>query len=73
MAIKTTISQIEEVQTAISNIMAGAQEVWVGGKKYVAPDLDVLTRREDALLRRYRSEQGTGGITVNVGIPRRQY
>ena len=73
MAIKTTTEQLEEVQTAISSIMSGAQEVWVGGKKYVAPDLDVLNRREEMLLRRYRSEQGSGGIAINVGIPRRAY
>ena len=65
MAIKTTISQIEEVQTAISKVMAGQSGVW-DGKQLTMADLSDLTAREKYLKTIYASEQGNG-ITVNRG------
>lgn len=64
MAIKTTLEQIEEVQSAISNIMLG-QEVTQNGKTWKMADLDALQRRESTLLKRYRAENG-GGLSVNA-------
>lgn len=64
MAIKTTLEQIEEVQSAISNIMLG-QEVTQNGKALKMADLDALQRRETMLLKRYRAQQG-GGFSVNA-------
>jgi hypothetical protein len=64
MAIKTTLEQIEEVQTAISAIMDG-QEVTVEGKTWKMADLEALERREIRLLKRYRAESG-GGLSINA-------
>lgn len=65
MAIKTTLEQIEEVQAAITRVMAG-QEVRSMGKSLRLADLPALEKREEKLLARYRSEQG-GGLSVNTG------
>jgi hypothetical protein len=67
---KTTIDQLTEVQTAITAVCAG-QSVTFDGKQVTYADLDALDRREENLLARYRVEQGTGGMTINIGIPRR--
>jgi hypothetical protein len=70
MAVKTTLEQLEEVQTAISRVMKG-QDVSIAGKRWTLADLEALNRREDQLLKRYKSETGTGGPAVNTGIMRR--
>lgn len=70
MAIKTTQEQLEEVQTAISMVMAG-QEVTVNGKRFVNADLAALQRREETLLIRYKREQRGGRRPQVTGIPRR--
>jgi len=70
MAIKTTLEQIEEVQTAISAVMNGQEVAMPGGKRLTLADLSALERREERLLARYRREQGTG-LAINYGIPRR--
>jgi len=67
MAIKTTLEQLEEVQAAISKVMAGQKGSW-DGKAVEYADLDVLTKRESILLKRYKQEQGTGGLKINRGI-----
>ncbi len=70
MAIKTTLEQLEEVQDAISRIMTG-QDVTVDGKRLRYADLDILNRREQMLLARYRAETGSGGVPAfNTGIMR---
>lgn len=69
MAIKTTLEQLEEVQSAITQVMSG-QDVSVAGKRWVMADLGTLERREEKLLTRYRREQGYG-LTVNTGVLRR--
>jgi len=72
MAIKTTLEQLEEVQAAISKVMAG-QAVTINGHQLTRASLDSMTKREDALLKRYKAESGTGGLAVNTGIRRRDY
>jgi hypothetical protein len=57
MAIKTTLEQIEEVQTAIEAVMSG-QAYRVGNITYTRASLDALTKRESMLLSRYNREQG---------------
>jgi hypothetical protein len=71
MAIKTTVEQLEEVQAAITKVMAG-QDVTIEGTRVTRADLAALTAREDKLLARYKSEQGTGGPRVNRGILERR-
>ncbi len=66
MAIKTTLEQLEEVQTAISNVMSG-QDVTIDGKRLTRADLSALSAREEILLKRYKSETGTGGPSINRG------
>lgn len=72
MAILTTLQQIEEVQAAITKVM-DAQVVSVADKSLQRAKLEALTEREKMLLVKYRAEQGTGGIAINHGIPRRVY
>jgi hypothetical protein len=60
MAVKTTLAQLEEVQTAITALMTGAQSYTLDGSHTVTrANLSALQAREDVLLRRYLSEQGT--------------
>ena len=70
MAIKTTLEQLEEVQAAITKVMAGQSGSW-DGKQLTMADLNTLTNRETMLLSRYKAESGTGGITINQGIIKR--
>lgn len=70
MAIKTTLEQLEEVQTTISKVLAG-QAVSIDGKSITRADLKVLYEREDILLKRYRAESNAGGPTVNYGVRKR--
>jgi hypothetical protein len=72
VAIKTTLEQLEEVQAAISAVMGG-QAYTIAGRSMTKADLRALSEREEKLLARYRSEQGTGGPAINIGIPRRSY
>jgi hypothetical protein len=70
MAIKTTLEQIEEVQAAITSVMAG-QDITINGKRLTRANLKDLEARETNLLARYQIETGTGGIAVNTGCIRR--
>lgn len=68
MALKTTLQQLESVQAAIDAIEGGAQSVTYEGKKIDRGQLETLYSREERLLSRYKSEQGTGGTPAfNVG------
>ena len=49
MAIKSYTEQLEEVQTAISKIISGAQAYSVGGRNFTYADLAVLQEREKYL------------------------
>lgn len=67
MALKTTTEQLEEVQTAITNVMSGQSGTW-GDKSVTMADLNALNMRESMLLKRYKQENGTGGLKINHGI-----
>lgn len=69
MAVKTTLSQLEEVQAAITKVMSGQSGSW-GGKSVTMADLDALSKREEILMRRYSLEQGRGA-RINTGILKR--
>lgn len=69
MALKTTQTQLEEIQAAISQVMVG-QVVKMGEKMLTLADLNALTARESILLARYKAEQGRG-ITINTGLLKR--
>ncbi len=87
MAIKTTLEQIEEVQTALAEVQASMSAITSGSQSYSVGDRrkdsaayqalvereKVLMDRLDVLTIRYRREQGRGGLSVNIGIPRRDY
>jgi hypothetical protein len=57
MAIQSTLSQIEEVQAAITAVMSG-QSYRIGNMTYTRASLESLTKREEMLLSRYNREQG---------------
>lgn len=69
MAIKTTIEQLEAVQSAIEKVESGQSVTW-GGKTITRATLSTLYRREEMLLDRYRREQGTGGPVRSVVVMR---
>lgn len=71
MAIKTTLEQLEEVQTAITTIITQGQGVTKGDRSVTLAKLATLQDRETALLKRYRAETGTGGIAINTGVTKR--
>jgi len=70
MAVRTTLEQLEAVQTAIQKAEAAQSVTLGGGVGRANADLKALYEREDTLLQRYAHEQGTG-FSVNHGIPRR--
>jgi len=71
MAVKTTKAQLEEVQAAITKVMS-AQAGALGDKSLQRAKLEALSAREEMLLKRYKAEQGTGGIpAINIAIPKR--
>jgi hypothetical protein len=70
MALKTTLEQLEEVQTAISEVLE-AQSAGIGDMTFLRAKLSDLETREERLLKRYKSEQGTGGVHINVGTLKR--
>ena len=56
---KTLAEQLDEVQTAISNILTGAQSVGHEGEVVSFASLDALQRREKYLLKRIAGESRT--------------
>lgn len=62
MAVKTTLEQLEEVQTAITGLMS-SKTYRMGEVMVERSDLGELQDREDALLARYRREQRGGAWT----------
>ena len=71
MALKTTLEQLEEVQAAITAVMSG-QDVSIDGKRLSRANLGELSKREEILLARYRSEQGIGGPVLSRGLKARE-
>lgn len=70
MAIKTTLEQLEEVQSAISAVMSG-QSYTVGGRSVTKANLAQLSERENLLLTRYHKETGSRRAAINIGTLRR--
>jgi hypothetical protein len=70
MALKTTLEQLEEVQTAISAVMAG-QSYSIAGRNVTKANLKELSDREAILLERYKKETGQGTAVINIGTMRR--
>ena len=58
MAIKTYTEQLEEVQTAISNILSGGQGVQYNGRKMDLADIGVLEKMETRLRAKVARENG---------------
>lgn len=69
MAIKTTRQQLEEVQAAIERVLQ-SQEQAFDMDRVKRPDLAVLYKREDELMKRLASEEGGGPAAINTGILR---
>jgi hypothetical protein len=69
MAIKTTLEQLEEVQSAISAVME-SQSYSISGRSKTMASLAELQKREEVLLVRYRRESASGPA-INVGTLRR--
>ena len=63
MAVATTLSQLEAVQTAISEILTNGQSYSLGARALTRVDLAALNKREEMLLNRYQTE--TNGRAVN--------
>lgn len=61
MALKTTLEQIEELQTAISKVLK-SQEYQQGDARNKRALLADLTAREKVLLNRYYNEQAAGDM-----------
>jgi hypothetical protein len=62
MAIASTETQLEEVQAAITAVMAN-QSYKLGDVTYTRADLSSLTKREEILLVRYNRETRGASIT----------
>jgi len=72
MALKTTLEQLEAVQSAIED----AEKMLSSGKSdktLTRQRISDLYAREERLLLRYQEETGSGGIAINIGIPGRKY
>ena len=57
MAVATTLSRLEAVQTAISDILTNGQSYALGARELTRANLKWLTEREQLLLNRYQTEQ----------------
>ncbi len=65
MALASTLTQIEEVQAAITAVLQN-QSYRIGDITYERADLDKLTAREESLLARYNREtRGSSIARVN--------
>ena len=70
MALKTTLEQLEEVQSAITAVML-SQSYTIAGQAITRANLPALQAREEKLLDRYKKETGQGVAVVNIGTMRR--
>lgn len=65
MALADTLTQLEQVQTAITEVLQN-QSYRIGDITYNRSDLDKLNKREEMLLQRYAREQrGTAATRAN--------
>ena len=66
MAVASTLTQLENVQTAIAAIESGAQSYQFGDIRVTKANLSALYQREAELLARYAREQrGSSRIRPN--------
>ena len=70
MAIKTYTEQLEEVQTAITAIMTGAQSYGIAGRQVTRANLKDL-REWERQLRNDVARETSGGIRIQTGMPNR--
>lgn len=63
--LKSTLEQLEEVQAAITAVLAN-QSYRLGDRQVTRADLEFLTAREEILLRRYNEEAGTRPSSLAV-------
>lgn len=66
--VKTYKEQLIEVQTAIGDILANAQEASYNGQRVRKADLEMLQKREEWLTLKVNSQK-RGGIKVKGGTP----
>jgi hypothetical protein len=71
MPLLTAAEQLAEVQSAISALLAGGQEVQVDGQRLKMADLPALTAREEVLIQRAAREGRARGVRGSVGVQRR--
>lgn len=65
----TTAQLLEQIDSAISDVLAGAQEVTIDGRTIQMPNLDRLMNwREEMLRRQVRENRATRGLRVSIGI-----
>ena len=67
MAIKTYTEQLEEVQTAISAILGGAQSYAIGNRSLTRANLKELYAQEERLLKLVARETA-GGLGIQYGV-----
>ena len=69
----TDQQQLDEIQTAITGILTGAQVTKVDGSHYQPADLGILIKERNRLQSKVDAAAGTGGLPArNVGL-KRQY
>lgn len=64
---KTTQEQLDEVQTAISKVISGAQSYTIGDRVLTRANLQELEAREKVLMARLAREQRGGGFIARTG------
>jgi len=70
MTVKTYAEQLEEVQTAITNVLTGAQSMTDGdGRAVTQANLETLYKAEQRLRVLADREAGGGGIQVRQATP----
>ena len=67
MALKSAATMREEVQTAISKILGGAQEYEIGNRSFTMADLGELRQMEQYYAAEAKRE-AAGGITMRSGV-----
>ena len=65
---KTYEQQLAEVQQAITDVLAGAQDAAYNGQRVRKADLSALQQREQWLIKQVENKQ-RGGIRVRNGVP----
>jgi hypothetical protein len=73
MAVKTITQQLEEVQTAITAVLTGAQSYTIDGRTFTRANLDALQKREAYLMKAYKSEQGNRPVLTSMNISNMGY